>query len=359
MPLSIIRDDITRVRCDAIVNPTNEEFIPGGGIDKRVHKVAGDDLYEMCARLGGLSVGEAKITPAYDLPCKFVIHTVGPCWEGGGFDEEKHLRSCYHQALKIAKATKCESIAFPLISSGTYGYPKDKVLAIAIEILREFLRDNDMMIYLVVFDNTSYTLSQELQESITSFIDQHYVELEQDDFEEELDNLHAIAHYRQCAKLCLGAPVDPNICVFKEKAEETEEDDLYELDAVPDFGSIGSIPRHMKGLFSEVLFDFIYRKGIDEVECYKKANVSRQTWHKIVTDRHYVPKKTTIISLAIALQLNLKETQQLLATMGYILSKSILFDIIIMYCITKKIYDVYEIDSILFKYDQKTLFSIE
>lgn len=356
MPLSIVREDITRIKCDAIVNPTNEELIPGGGIDKRVHRVAGDDLYEMCARIGGLSVGEAKITPAYDLPCKFVIHTVGPCWEGGGFDEEKHLRSCYHQALKIAKATKCESIAFPLISSGTYGYPKDKVLAIAIEILKEFLREHDIMIYLVVFDKKSYELSRDLQDGITSFIGQHYVEKEQSALEEEWDNLPFLIHYRSEAQQCLRAPVAKKIAT---PIEEPEDDDLYELNRVPDFGTIGTIERHMGGLFREVLFDFIYRKGVDEVECYKKANVSRQTWHKIVTDKHYVPKKTTIISLAIALQLNLKETQQMLSTMGYVLSKSILFDIIIMYCITKKIYDVYEIDAILFQYDQKTLFSIE
>ena len=355
MPLSIIRDDITRIKCDAIVNPTNEEFIPGGGIDKRVHRVAGDELYEMCSQLGGLEVGKAKITPAYNLPCKFVIHTVGPCWEGGDCDEEKYLKSCYEEALKIVVATKCESVAFPLISSGTYGYPKDQVLTIALEILKEFLREHDIMIYLVVFDKTSYELSKDLQDGIASFIDQNYVESEQDEFEEEWDSLPFIARYRIEAKQCLSAPIDEDQICLK---EETDEDCLYDSE-VPNFGSIGSIPRHMGGLFREVLFDFIERKGVDEIECYKKANVSRQTWHKIVTDRHYVPKKTTIISLAISLQLNLKETQRILATMGYILSKSILFDIIIMYCITKKIYDVYEIDSILFQYDQKTLFSVE
>ena len=340
MPLSIIRDDITRIKCDAIINPTNEEFFPGGGIDKRVHRVAGEELYEMCSQLGGLEVGKAKITPAYNLPCRFVIHTVGPCWDGGSYGEEEYLKSCYKEALKIVVASKCESVAFPLISSGTYGYPKDQVLSIALEILKEFLLEHDIMIYLVVFDKTSYELSKDLQDGIASFIDQNYVESEQDCFEKEYDEIC----YKAC--LCESKCMAPRR--FGAIDEDFDDDDFDD-----DFDDVDSIS------FRETLFEFLDQKGIDEVECYKRANVSRQTWHKIVSDKNYVPKKTTIIALAIAMKLDIEETQVLLETMGFVLSKSIKFDLIIRYCIIKGIYDVYEIDAILFQYDQKTLFSIE
>lgn len=360
MPLSIIRDDITRIKCDAIVNPTNEKFIPGGGVDKHVHRAAGNELYEMCTKLGGLEVGQAKITPAYNLPCKFVIHTVGPCWDGGDNNEEFYLRSCYEQSLKIARATKCESIAFPLISSGTYGYPKDQVLAIALDILKNFLKDYEMMIYLVVFDKTSYILSQSLQDGISSFIDEHYVGEKQDCFEKEEPTCYEQLKSPRCKKVELSIcstitnskkSITPDKCI--------DNDAIAFKQSMPAFGTVGSIHKHLRPSFREMLFDFIAQKGANEVDCYKNANVSRQTWSKIVNDKYYIPKKTTIIALSISLKLNLNETQELLSTMGYILSKAILFDTIIMYCITKGIYDVFEIDSILFQYDQKTLFSIE
>ena len=152
MPFKIIREDIAKMECDAIVNPTNEDLEPGGGIDAAIHELAGKELYKMCQSIGGLSVGKAKITPAYNLPCKYIIHTVGPWWNGGDNNEKEYLQSCYIEALKIAKATKCQSIAFPLISSGTYGYPKDQVLKVALEVIKEFLYENDMLIYIVIFD---------------------------------------------------------------------------------------------------------------------------------------------------------------------------------------------------------------
>ena len=356
MPLSIVRDDITRIECDAIVNPTNEKLIPGGGVDMRIHSVAGEDLQDMCNQLGGLKLGQAKITPAYDLPCKFVIHTVGPHWKGGKQGEETHLRSCYEEALKIAKATKCTSIAFPLISSGTYGYPKDKVLNIALEILKSFLNDYDMMIYLVVYDKTSYALSRKLQDGIESFIYKHYEGDEDLDFD-DYDNYgncitNELMSFKERTRIYAPASIQAHPKYLK-----TEDDES----CLPfeDLMSVGTLPDHLLPNFRETLFGYIDQKGINDVDCYKNANVSRQTWSKIVNDKNYIPKKTTIIALAISLKLNIEETQNLLSTMGFVLSKAILFDVIIMYCIKKKIYDVFEIDSILFKYDQRTLFSAE
>ena len=349
MPFKIIREDITKIRCDAIVNPTNEDLYPGGGVDAAIHQAAGEDLLEMCQSIGGLNVGRAKITPAYNLPCKYVIHTVGPWWDGGDNNEKEYLQSCYKEALKIAKGTKCKSIAFPLISSGTYGYPKDQVLKVALEVIKEFLYNNDdMLIYIVVYDKTAYALSEKLSYGVSAYIDDNYVESHSDEF--ELDDGDLIFENRMessvhCEKAML--PIEELPCSH------------WRNQSVPEFGSLGSIEKFMYKGFRDTLLGFVEDKGMSDVECYKRANVSRQTWHKLITDRNYTPKKNTAIALAISLQLNIDETQALLASAGFILSKSSLFDVIIMFCIVKGIYDVFEIDSILFQYDQETLFSKE
>lgn len=368
MPFKIVREDITKIKCDAIVNPTNEDLEPGGGVDAAIHKAAGEELYEMCQSIGGLSVGRAKITPAYNLSCKYIIHTVGPWWNGGNSSEKEYLQSCYKEALKIAKGTKCESVAFPLISSGLYGYPKDQVLKVALEVIKEFLYENDMLIYIAVYDKAEYSLSEKLSLDVAAYIDNHYEE----------EKMDARFEYNRCFRYRDFEDVveePPSYSI------EFVEEDYYSEDAcedralfdeeegsfptshwreqsIPDFGSKGSIFRHMYDGFSLTLMKLIDEKGMDDVECYKKANVSRQTWYKILNDPNYKPNKKTIISFAIALELGIEDTQKLLATAGFILSKSNKFDIIIMYCIVKKIYDVSEIDSILFQYDQETLFSL-
>lgn len=356
MPLKIVREDITKIKCDAIVNPTNEELIPGGGIDAAIHKEAGVELGKMCNRIGGLEVGQAKITPAYNLPCKFIIHTVGPWWDGGDNNEKENLQSCYREALKIAKGTKCKSIAFPLISSGTYGYPKDQVLKVALEVIKEFLYNNDMLIYIVVFDKTSYSLSASLHYGVATYINDNYVDEKFDIYDREREEI-AYAQYLRSSKYIVSK------CECPKPPEENPEMPLprshWRNQSVPEFGSVGSIKKFMYQGFRDTLLGFIDEKKADEVDCYKRANVSRQTWHKIVTNPDFCPKKTTAIALAISLELDIDETQELLASAGYILSKSSLFDVIIMYCIVKKIYDVFEVDSILFQYDQKTLFSVE
>ena len=349
MPFKIIREDITKIKCDAIVNPTNEDLYPGGGIDAAIHQAAGEDLLEMCQSIGGLNVGRAKITPAYNLPCKYVIHTVGPWWDGGDNHEKEYLQSCYKEALKIAKGTKCKSIAFPLISSGTYGYPKDQVLKVALEVIKEFLYTNDdMLIYIVVYDKTAYALSEKLSYGVSAYIDDNYVESHSDEF--EWDDSDLIFENRMESSVHCEKSMRP--------IEELPRSH-WRSQSVPEFGSLGSIEKFMYKGFRDTILGFVEDKGMSDVDCYKRANVSRQTWHKIITDRNYTPKKNTAIALAISLQLNIDETQALLASAGFILSKSSLFDVIIMFCIVKGIYDVFEIDSILFQYDQETLFSKE
>lgn len=352
MPFKIVREDITKIKCDAIVNPTNEDLYPGGGVDLAIHRAAGKELFKMCQNIGGLSVGKAKITPAYHLPCKYIIHTVGPWWDGGNHNEKEFLQSCYKEALKIAKATKCRSIAFPLISSGTYGYPKDQVLKVALEVIKKFLYENDMLIYIVVFDKTAYALSEQLHYGVTAYIDDNYEGLRDGSFVED-----DYPEYLQSSRiLCDEAVEERSECLRPMKELPRSH---WRKQSVPEFGSVNSLKKFMYKGFQGTLFDFLEKKGVGDVDCYKRANVSRQTWHKIVSDPDYRPTKKTALALAISIQLNIDETQELLASAGFILSKSSLFDVIIMFCIVKGIYDVFEVDSILFQYDQETLFSIK
>ena len=368
MPFQIVREDITKIECDAIVNPTNRRFSPSGGVDFAIHKGAGIELLKMCKTLGGLKVGEAKLTPAYNLPCKFIIHTVGPKWKGGKKNEKESLQSCYQESLKIAKATKCQSVAFPLIASGLHGYPKDQVMQVALAVIKEFLQDNDMLIYLVVYDKTAYALSEKLAVDVKSYIDDHYVyakeKLSRMSFDMQCDRMErSICQEESVAYRSFDRLLMEERCLddVESRIFADEECDLMIGDNPyqPEFGSVNSIEKYMRAGFKETLLKFVDEKGITDVACYKGANVSRQTWHKIINDKYYNPKKNTAIALAISLKLNLEQTQALLETAGFVLSKSSLFDVIIMFCIVKGIYDVFEIDSILFQYDQETLFSKE
>lgn len=342
MPLQIIRQDITKMKADAIVNPTNEYLFPTGGTDLVIHKVAGPELLEECQKLGKCDVGTAKITDAFRLPCRYVIHTVGPVWQGGDKGETELLVSCYNECLRLAKEHSCESVAFPLISSGLYGYPKDKVLKIAINTIGTFLFDNEMTVYLCVYDKKAYELSEKLFSGIESYIDDNYVLRYTDNYSESAYILESRKfEENDCCKAmateCMSAP---DFAVGT-PAERVSLDDFIKLDES----------------FALKLVKLIDAKGISDVECYKKANVSKQTWHKLMTDKHYKPNKKTAISFAIALELSLDETQKLLSSVGFVLSDSSLFDVIIKYCLENEIYDVFEIDLVLFKYDQETLFS--
>lgn len=328
MPLFIIRQDITKMSCDAIVNPSNRFLIPGGGADAAIHKAAGSELTKLCATLGGVEVGEVKVTPAFNLPCKYIIHTAGPIWRGGQNNEEALLKNCYVNALNAALTHGCETIAIPLISTGTFNYPKDQVLQVAMNAICPFLLKNELTAYLVVFSKKAYEYSSKLFKNITSYIDDNYVEEYLNEDESGRENN---CERRECEESASN--------VAPKNKEASLKDMLSSMDES----------------FAVTLMKLIDEKGMEDVECYKKANVAKQTWYKILNDDTYRPSKTTVISFAIALELSLDETQHLLATVGFTLSKSRRFDVIIEYFISQKNYNVFDINETLFHFDQELL----
>lgn len=349
MPLKIIRQDITKIKCDAIINPSNEALFPGGGVDAAIHAAAGEQLFDACQKLGGVEIGGAKITPAFRLPCKYVIHTAGPIWCGGDHNEKALLESCYTECLKLAKKNKCKSVAFPLISSGLYSYPKDQVMRVAVNVISDFLFDNEMTVYIVVYDKTAYAISEKLFADVSAYVDDSYVDM----------NLPLFDSLRE----------QKNYSVFeRKKATEmtVEEDDddfsdsfFYECDSDDILDSSGKLDEMLRSMdkgFAETLFYFIDKKGISDVECYKRANVDKKTFSKIKCNKNYKPSKITVVSFAIALRLDLEETEHLLNTVGMSLSRSNKFDVIIKYFITTGKYrDIFDVNETLYQFDQVTL----
>ncbi len=338
MPLQIVRHDITKMRVDAIVNTTNEEMIGYSGVDLAVHTVAGEELDAECAKLAPLGLGQAKISGAYNLPCKAVIHTSGPVWRGGLLGESIILRSCYIESLKLAVNNNFSSIAFPLISSGVYGYPKEQVLKFAIQTITEFLFDHEMTVYLCVFDKESYTFSQKLFTDIKAYIDDEYVDEQDEHFYDNYEDepLECLRMMKCCDTI--AAPILAEEELNSAKGKSLEE-----------------YMKQMDRSFQEMLFDLIDESGMSDVECYKKANVDKRTFSKIKGNKDYKPSKQTAIAFAISLQLDMDETQELLATAGFTLSRSKPFDKIIRYFIHNKNYNIFEINEALFEFDQTLL----
>ena len=328
MPLEIVRNDITKMSVDAIVNAAKESLLGGGGVDGCIHRAAGPELLQECRTLGGCRTGEAKITGAYRLPCKYVIHTVGPVWNGGEYGEREQLASCYRTSLALAKEHCCETVAFPLISSGIFGYPKDQALRVAVDTIGEFLLHNDMTVYIVIFSRTAYQISSKLFADIAEYVDDHYVDAHTDSQRERLRRM-SVLESRTLSADAAAAPM-----------------------AV---GGLDSLLAHLDAGFSETLLKLIDRSGKKDAEVYKKANVDRKLFSKIRNNPDYKPSKATAIAFAIALELSLPETRDLIARAGYALSPSSKFDVIIEYFIMRRDYDIFKINEALFAFDQSLL----
>jgi O-acetyl-ADP-ribose deacetylase (regulator of RNase III) len=330
MPLKIIRNDITKMSVDAIANSTNTALKMGGGVSGDIFSAAGaEKLQEECSSIGKCNTGEAVLTSGCSLRARYIIHTVGPVWHGGNAGEAQLLHNCYANSLNLALQHHCKSIAFPLISSGIYGYPKDQALQAAISAIGEFLLKHEMTVYLVVYDKKAYALSEKLFSAIEKYIDDNYVEEHQ--LSDRCRNLEPYEYqqYEPCVSATLVMP----------KKQRSLEDVLAQLDES----------------FSQMLLRLIDKKGMTDVETYKRANIDRKLFSKIRSSKGYNPSKITGLAFAVALELNLDETRDLLGKAGYTLSHSNKFDVIIEYFIEKGNYNIHEINEALFAFDQVLL----
>lgn len=355
MPLKIIRDDITNVMCDAIVNAANCTLLGGGGVDGAIHKAAGKGLLRECMTLGGCRTGQAKITGGYKLPCKYVIHTVGPKWHGGSNGECELLKSCYINSLELAKEYGCESVAFPLISSGVYGYPITEAFRVAADTIADFLMQNDMLVYIVVYNKNALTAAGKIFADITQYIDDNYAE-----------SFSAYDAQRSLNYNTASLPVNETICLGDfDKIQIPDEPSCTTVNAAaptvkaPQIQSNESMGRIIDDMidesFSEMLLRVIDEKGISDSECYKKANIDRRLFSKIRSNPQYKPSKTTALAFCIALELSLPQTEEMLMKAGFALSHSNKFDIIVEYFIKNGNYNIFEINETLFEFDQSLL----
>ena len=322
MPFQIVRNDITKMQVDAIVTSANPQPIVAPGVDGAIHKAAGARLLKEREKLGQMYPGSVALTRAYNLNAKYVIHTVGPVWQGGSYGEEQKLRACYEGALNLAARKDCKSIAFPMISTGTYGFPKDKALDIAIAVFTEFLNHRDAQIYLVVFDSASYRLTEEKFSDVASYIDENYV------------NQYAMRRRAVESERCIVAAAP----MMAPKALSLE-DMLKKQDAG----------------FSETLLKLIDESGQKDATIYKKANLSKQHFSKIRNNPGYKPTKPTALALAIALELDVEKTQELIGRAGYTLTNSSKFDLIVRYFLEKGNHNIIEINMALYEFDQPLL----
>ena len=389
MPFQIIRNDISKMQVDAIVNTANPNPVIGEGADSTIHAAAGPELLKARQAIGALRPGEAAMTPGFQLPAAYVIHTVGPVWRGGLWGEARTLRRCYDRCLELAAQKGCKSIAFPLISTGTYRFPQDKALKIAQDAIRDFLKNQDMLVYLVVFNREAFRLSEELYRNVASYIDEKYVEdLVRDHY--HAPSLNGYQTNRTSIREDIGRNMPPERAGRMEDRSTGSLPDLHDMDLCPpsaakpasrDLERHKAPARRLPSLnlpdlqpkpkpkaqsltswleqtdagFSETLLQLIDRTGKKDSEIYNKANISRQHFSKIRKNPAYNPTKTTAVAFAIALELNLEQTQDLIGRAGYALTRSSKFDLIVMYFIENKNYNLYDINDALFEFDQSLL----
>ncbi|MCC8066504.1 MAG: macro domain-containing protein [Clostridiales bacterium] len=342
MPFTIVRQDITKMNVDAVVDAANIDLRMGGGVCGAIFHAAGpEQLQDACKKLAPIQTGQAVITPGFRLPAKYVIHAVGPAYHREDAKRcEEQLRSAYTEALTLAKQHKCDSIAFPLISSGIYGYPKKEAMQVAVSSIREFLEQNDMDIYLAVFDKEALSVGEKLQGAIRQYFDENYVERRHLSGRELLD----------VEKQALRDESESSFSPGKLSQEP-----VLRNESIPFSDSLDDWMMDLDEPFGDTLLRLIDAKGKTDAEVYKRANIDRRLFSKIRSGNGYLPGKRTIIALAIALELSLSETDDLLERAGYALSHSQKFDVIIEFFIVNGIYDIYQINEVLFEYDQPLL----
>jgi len=364
MPFEIVRNDITNMQVDAIVNTANPRPRIGSGTDAAIHAKAGPLLLAARKLIGSMEPGEARITPGFQLPAKHVIHTVGPVWKDGTQGEAEQLRRCYGNSLQLARKHRLRSVAFPLISTGNYGFPKALALEIAAETIRAFLQAHEMQVYLVVFDRNSYELSSRLTDRIRSYIDECYAR-------EAAAKEYGFSARDTYEDLCAAMPISAGAAEEGDWSCDLAETEAPEAMAprkapapkpkakkatsVFDLGELKKKVDAVDKGFSERLLQLIDASGKSDADVYKKANIDRKLFSKIRKNPCYKPSKATALAFAVALELDLEGTRDLIGRAGYALSGSSTFDIIVEYFIVHGHYDVIEINMTLFEFDQPLL----
>ena len=375
MPFQIVRNDIVNMQVDAIVNTANPRPVVGYGTDAGVHQKAGPKLLEARKKIGTIPVGSAAITPGFDLGAKYMIHAVGPVWQGGGQGEARLLYSCYEKALLLAKRHRCRSIAFPLISAGNHGFPKDIALQTAIRAISDFLLRNEMQVYLVVFSRDAFLLSEKLFRGVESFINENYVRetnLKQygvsdkcslRDAQQEMvlreqlrrRQAEETAILEDCARYEALPPSPAPMAASRPAPAKKQAKKSFSLPFPKAKPTLAELLAQTDATFSETLLKLIDRSGKKDSEVYKRANLSKQHFSKIRNNPDYKPTKATAIALALALELDLEQTKDLIGRAGYALSNSSKFDLIIRYFIEQGNFNVVEINIALYEFDQPLL----
>ena len=340
MALFFLEQDITKIKADAIVNAANTDLINGGGVCGAIFKAAGTaDLDKACSKLAPCSTGKAVITSGFKLS-KYIIHTPGPIWVDGKHHEKELLTDCYVNALQLAVSNKCQSIAFPLISTGIYNYPKDEALRVAVDTIRGFLKDHDLTVYLTIFGRFSLVrnvrtkgaldkyLFENLEYIKTMYSSRSHTKSEVRNFKRHLmaDGILSTGvalNYKESRPV---PPVALKEDIIKEQVEEP---------------------------FAEAVLEIIRKRDLDEVDVYKRANLDRKLFSKLRSNKNYQPSRSTAISLAVGLQLTLKETEELLEKAGYALSKASMADWIVKYYLLHRCYDIITINEALLNHGAK------
>lgn len=328
MPFDIVRNDITNMQVDAIVNAASHLPRVGAGVDSAIHKKAGPSLLAARKEIGYIRPGTAAITPGFGLGAEYVIHAATPTWIDGAHGEAEALRSAYDMSLALAAERGCDSIAFPLLASGNHGFPKQKALQVAVAAFSEFLMENEMQIYLVVFGKESLRLSEKLVHNVACYIDENYV----DAYEQTLRPRYQMSRNLEMSDVCMASM-------------PCEESSL----------SLDEYIKNKDAGFTETLLSLIKKKGLKNATVYKRANISKQHFSKLINDPNAKPSKQTAIALSLALELDLDATRDLIGRAGYALTNSSTFDLIIRYFIEHGQFNVIEINIALYEFDQSLL----